>query len=230
MRSPAAPSAPALRFLALRPSLWAVLASIALAGAVTADVLAGGVLTRLDHQISHLTRDVWGLRFRPWPSRGLRLLTYFGQRGPILGVALPFAAWLAWRLRRIEPLVRLGAALVLLAVSVYALKFGIGRDAPPVDALHSTTGQSFPSGHLANAVLVWGLLAWLAARHAAVVPPRIGAALDVVRLGGPLLVVIGMTLLDYHWLSDFLAGAAIGVVLLWIVTWPIPSLDGPDRP
>lgn len=218
------PTDPALapRRIPLRPPVWTVLACIAIVIAVTADVLAGGLLTRLDHQISHLTRDDWGLRFRTWPRRGLRVLTLFGQRGPILIVAAPLVLWLAWRTRRVEPLARLLAALVLLAGSVYALKFGIGRDAPPTDGLHTATGQSFPSGHLANAVLVWGLLAWLAARNASVVPALAARALSVVRIAGPALVVVGMTLLDYHWLSDFIAGAALGVVLLWIVTWPLP--------
>lgn len=216
-----------LRRLPLRPPVWAVLVSVVLVAAVTADVLAGGLLTRLDHQISHVTRDVWGLRFRTWPRRGLRFLTLFGQRGPILFVALPFAAWLAWQARRIEPLVRLVAALVLLAGSVYALKFAIGRNAPPVDGLHTAAGRSFPSGHLANAVLVWGLLAWLAVRNGSVVPRRAAAALDIVRVAGPALVVVGMTLLDYHWLSDFIAGAALGVVLLWVVTGPVSRLDRP---
>ncbi|MCW2604321.1 MAG: Phosphoesterase PA-phosphatase [Pseudonocardiales bacterium] len=204
-----------------------MLASIAVGLAVTADVLAGGLLTRLDHQISHLTRDDWGLRFRAWPRRGLRVLTVFGQRGPVLIVAVPFVAWLAWRIRRVEPLLRLLAALVVLTASVYAIKFGIGRNAPPADVLHTKSGQSFPSGHVANAILVWGLLTWLAARHTAAIPKRVAAALNVVRIAGPLLVVLGMTLLDYHWLTDFIAGAALGVVLLWIVTWPIPS---PERP
>lgn len=197
------------------------------AAAVTADVLAGGLLTRLDHQISHLTRNDWGLRFQTWPRRALRVLTLFGQRGPILVAAVPFAAWLAWRLRRPEPLLRLVAALAMLAVVVYAMKLGIGRSAPPVDALRTDSGQSFPSGHLANAVLVWGLLAWLGARHAGVVPHRLAVALDILRVAGPALVLVGMTLLDYHWLSDFVAGAAIGVVLLWIATWPVPRLDRP---
>lgn len=200
-----------------------MLLSLAVVAAVTADVLAGGLLTRLDHHLSHLTRDDWGLRYRSWPRRGLRLLTLFGQRGPILIVALPFAAWLAWRVRSIEPVARLVVALILLAGSVYALKYGIGRSAPPTDGLRVAGGQSFPSGHLANAVLVWGLVAWLAHRYARAVPARLIAALDVVRFAGPVLVVVGMTLLDYHWLTDFIAGAALGVVLLRLATWPLPA-------
>ena len=31
-------------------------------------------------------------------------------------------------------------------------------------------------------------------------------------------VVLGMTLLDYHWISDFIAGACIGALLLAAVT------------
>ena len=40
---------------------------------------------------------------------------------------------------------------------------------------------------------------------------------------GPLLAMIGMLVLDYHWLSDLVGGAAIGVVLLGV-------LRGLDRP
>jgi membrane-associated phospholipid phosphatase len=206
-----------------------VAACLAVAVAVTADVLAGGLLTRLDHRISHVTRDDWGLRFETWPRRGLRALTLFGQRGPVLAIALPFTAWLVWRLRRWEPALRMGAALVLLTAVVYALKLGIARTAPPEDAIGTADGQSYPSGHLANAVLVWGLMAWLAARHADVVPRLVRRALRWAALAGPALVLVGMTLLDYHWLTDFITGAALGAVLLWIVTAPLPRSLRPSE-
>lgn len=183
-------------------------------------MLAGGLLTRLDHEISHIARQDWGLRFETWPRRGLRALTLFGQRGPVLIVALPFVAWLTWRTRRAEPILRLVAALLLLTTAVYALKLGLARDAPPHDGVRTDQGRSYPSGHLANAVLVWGLLAWLAGRYR-VVSTVLARWLRAVAIAGPALVVVGMTLLDYHWMSDFIAGAALGVVLLWVVTVPI---------
>lgn len=202
-----------------RPAGWLAVLAVLVVGAVAADVLAGGLLTRLDHQVSHVMRD-WGLRDMTWPRRGLRLLTFFGQRGPVLAVAIPLTGWIAWRARSMEPLARLAVALVLLTCCAYALKLGLRRDAPPVDGLGTGTGRSFPSGHLANSVLVWGLLAWLGARDAWATPACLRRALLIVRIAGPVLVVIGMTLLDYHWISDFVAGAALGVVLLWAATLP----------
>jgi undecaprenyl-diphosphatase len=109
-------------------------------------------------------------------------------------------------------------ALLALTAAVYAFKDALHRTAPPVDVLHTADGASFPSGHLANAVLIWGLL-WSCA-HVSEVPSALTRVLSVVRIVGPVAVVVGMTLLDYHWISDFIAGACIGVILLAGATHP----------
>lgn len=209
-----------------RPPWWLALIGVAVAIAVLADVLNGGLLVSLDHAISRGMVDV-GLR-ETWAYQAIYPLTWFGQRAPVLVVALGLTGWLSYRARSAEPLIRLAIALLLLTVVVYALKYGVGRDAPPADALHSGAGgTSFPSGHVANAILVWGLLAWLCARDArsrpVPLPWHLPEVVSVVRLAGPLAVVLGMTLLNFHWLSDFLAGAGIGVALLWAVTLPVPA-------
>ena len=123
----------------------------------------------------------------------------------MLIVTIPASLYLCWRARSVDRSCATSVALVALTVVVYAVKDGVGRTAPPVDLLHTAAGQSYPSGHLANAVLVWGWL-WWSARG---VDPTalLTRVLDVVRLAGPVCVVVGMTLLDYHWISDFVAGA-----------------------
>jgi membrane-associated phospholipid phosphatase len=80
-------------------------------------------------------------------------------------------------------------------------------------------GASYPSGHVANAVLIWGLL-WFAAQHDAV-PAQLRRVLGVVRWFGPVCIVLGMGMLDYHWVTDFVAGGCVGVVLLCAVTAPL---------
>jgi hypothetical protein len=47
--------------------------------------------------------------------------------------------------------------------------------------------------------------------------PRI---IDVLRWVAPFAVAVGMTLLNYHWLSDFVGGAAVGVLALAVASWP----------
>lgn len=209
-----------------RPPWWAALAGAIVAVAVLVEVLNGGPLVSLDHAVSR-TMDDWGLR-RGWAYNAIYPLTWLGQRGPVLVVSAALTSWLSYRARSPRPLIRLAVALLMLTAVVYAMKFGVGRDAPPADALHSGAGgTSFPSGHVANAIVVWGLIAWLCVRDAraqpAPLPWRATQVLAVVRLLGPVAVVVGMTLLNFHWISDFIAGAGVGMALLWVVTLPVPD-------
>jgi undecaprenyl-diphosphatase len=66
-----------------------------------------------------------------------------------------------------------------------------------------------------NAVVMWGLAAWLAADYGA--PEVVRRMLDRLRYAAPVLTAAGMLLLNYHWLSDLVAGGAVGVVLLWVL-------------
>ena len=153
------------------------------------------------------------------PGSLIYLLTFFGQRGPVLIVTVPTVAYLVWRARSVEPLLRYAVALVALTVVVYGLKDAVGRTAPTLDLVRTSAGASYPSGHVANAVLMWGLLWWLAREAAR--DRMLTAVLVVVWVLGPVCVVVGMTLLDFHWISDYIAGAAIGAILLALVTHPV---------
>lgn len=197
--------------------------------AVTVILLTGGFLLGWDHAISHVFR-AWGVRDDPWPLRFTYLLTLPGQRGTVLLISAPTIGWLVWRGRSLDPVVRYVAALVLLTVTVYALKAATGRFAPPVDGFHTTTGASFPSGHVANAILVWGLLVFCATRVVGT-PRWLRRTTRRVAAIAPVAVVVGMTILDYHWLTDFVAGACLGVLLLRVVELPVwNTLVGPlDR-
>jgi PAP2 superfamily len=65
----------------------------------------------------------------------------------------------------------------------------------------------FPSGHTANAVAVWGTLAYLATRHRRAA----GAAAGVMALAIGLATVY----LGTHWVSDVLGGWAAGAWCCW---------------
>lgn len=211
----AAPPAPAARRRAAArpPGPIAVLLSAAVVIWLSADVLNGGWWVRADEWTSDLVRRI-GIRQTFWPKVGVYAFTQLGARGAVLALFVPFVLVLAsWR-RSWQPLLRFGAALVLLTVTVYAFKYGVGRAAPPLHRIHAE-GQSFPSGHAPNAVLMWGLGAWLAAEYD--MPERLRRCLDVLRYAAPVLTCFAMLLLDYHWLTDLLAGLAIGVLLLRVL-------------
>jgi membrane-associated phospholipid phosphatase len=184
------------------------------------DIDHHGVLWHVDRSVSRQMLD-WDLRDDHTAKMWLSLLVRFGNRFYVLLVSIPVTLYLTWRARRSEFLLRYILALVALTVAVYALKFTVTRYPPVIKVGETNRSISFPSGHLANAVLSPGLMAWSAVRAGA--PVWLSRALQALQVVAPLAVVVGMTLLDYHWISDFVGGACLGVVLLVLVQLPIWS-------
>lgn len=198
-----------------RPPWWLVLAALAVAALITADLLTGGVLERLDLRISHLIGS-WGLR----DSAGYPVVwavTQLGGRVTILAVLAVLVAYLAWRRRTWVPLARVLLALGTLTVGVYALKHGTGRTAPghPLEVFFHADGASFPSGHVANAVIMWGVARWLAVEYE--LPARVQRTFYWLSIVAPIATGLSMVSLDFHWVTDAVVGGAVGIVLLGVV-------------
>lgn len=176
-------------------------------------------LVRLDWQV---------MFFRPyqqWPSIHAFLDYYvvLGQRGPTAVMVAAWLGWRSWRQHTLRPLLTLGASLLLLNATVGAAKIGMGRLGPHyATAIGSNEmglgGDIFPSGHTANAVVTWGILAYLAST------PRarrwLSALSAVVSLGVGLTTVY----LGTHWLSDVLLGWAAGLLVLLALPWCEPLI------
>lgn len=196
------------------PLRWPGVAIAAIVAAwITIDVVQRGPWTRLDAHASHTIRG-WQLFLVPYPRDVVYPLTMFGQRVTILVTVGGFCLVLAFVRRTWQPIFRFAVALALLTVVIYAFKFGIGRTAPPLDTLYAD-GASYPSGHVPNAILMWGLVGWLAVEYEVVGWLR--ELTNVLRFFAPFCAFLGMALLDYHWLSDLVAGVAFGVILLRIL-------------
>jgi membrane-associated phospholipid phosphatase len=201
--------------IGLVPTWLVALAAIILI-ATTIDIHQHGAFWSFDHTVSRsmLRLDVRG---HVWPKRLVYLLTLPGQRGTVLIFTIPAVLYLAGRARSVAPIARYVLALILMTVVVYLVKDYVNRPAPTAPA-GTHGGASYPSGHVANALLIWGVVWWSA--RAVDATALLTRALNIVRLAGPVLVAIGMTLLDYHWISDYVGGATIAVILLAVVTWP----------
>ncbi|HKC27210.1 MAG TPA: phosphatase PAP2 family protein [Jatrophihabitans sp.] len=150
----------------------------------------------------------------------LNAYVMFGQRGPSTLAFLPVLLWAAWRRRSTQPLVLLGTALLLLNVSVGVVKYAIGRVGPfraPAADVHKIFdgGNIFPSGHAANAVVLYGVVAWVIASFG----PRWRKAAIIAATF--LSVTVGLTTiyLRTHWFTDIIGGwLAGGLVLLGLPT------------
>ncbi|MET7620239.1 phosphatase PAP2 family protein [Streptomyces sp. NPDC005408] len=187
--------------------------------AIVVAVLASTWLVIIDWKV---------MLFRPyqqWPELHA-FLDYFvvlGQRGPTAVMVAAWLGWRSWRQHTLRPLLALGAALLLLNATVGAVKIGLGRLGPHYateigSAELFAGGDIFPSGHTANAVVTWGILAYLATTPRA--RRYLSALSAVVSLGVGLTTVY----LGTHWLSDVLLGWAAGLLILLALPWCEPLI------
>ena len=198
-----------------RPPWWLVVTALLVGTAVTADLLAGELLQRVDLRVSDVVGG-WGLRHSDaYPL--IWAVTQLGGRGTILAVLAVLVGYLGWRRRTWRPLFLVLLALAVLTVGVYALKHGVGRTAPrfPGQFFFHADGASFPSGHVANAVLMWGVARWLAVEYA--LPARAQWTFWWLSVAAPVATGLAMVSLNFHWITDAVVGAAVGIVLLGVV-------------
>lgn len=187
--------------------------------AIVVAVLTTSWLVRLDWQV---------MFFRPyeqWPQLHafLDYLVVLGQRGPTAVMVAAWLGWRSWRQHTLRPLITLGVSLLLLNVTVGAVKIGLGRLGPHYateigSAELFAGGDIFPSGHTANAVVTWGILAYLAST---VVTRRV---LSVVSAVVSLSVGATTVYLGTHWISDVLLGWTAGLLILLALPWFEPLI------
>jgi membrane-associated phospholipid phosphatase len=197
-----------------RPQRWLLTVAALVTAVVTADLLSRGRLERLDLRVSEVVSS-WGIQGSSayWP---VWAVTQLGGRGFILLVLAGVVGYLGWRYRTVVPLLRVLVALVLLTGVVYGFKYGAGRTAPsyPGSFFHRD-GASFPSGHVANAVLMWGVARWQVVEFG--LPAPVQRTIRWLSIVGPVATGAAMVSLDFHWATDAVVGAAVGILLLGAV-------------
>lgn len=214
-----------LRARSVVPSGWWFDGLLVLGFVALTTVLWQGHLLFIDLAV----RD-WSDEHRPtalyWLARAGNLL---GQGGFFTVVALLLSLLLCWRRHSIRPLLPVVTAFVLTTVVITALKDWTDRaaphanhDIPPVlrPELFGSGGVSYPSGHLANALVWYGVLAlllstWLPLRWR-----------RLIRIAPPIILAITTVYLGYHWLSDTVAGILLGA-FLWRLIGRVPWDDLP---
>jgi membrane-associated phospholipid phosphatase len=145
---------------------------------------------------------------RPFLSAAARCVTELGAYYTLalLGIV---AIVLLYRRERGREAVLLFTLIVTGPLFVELQKGWIGR-LRPHDQEHLVATQSFafPSGHTANATLIWLSLALLLARSGRA-PALAGAALIAVAVG------CSRMMLGVHWPTDVIGGLAFG--LFWLL-------------
>jgi len=230
---------------AVRPRGWWFDLLLLAGFAALTVALARGHLLTVDEQVAD-----WAEEHRPIPLYVvLRVLNYLGQGGQVLmPMAIVLAGLVAWRRRSVRPLLIFAAVFVLTAVTIGPLKIWLDRAAPAFDGpdrlvlfnAHASgiEAMSYPSGHVANALAWYGVIAVLLnavlrSLDRPVLSPRAYLALRVLP---PAIVFCTTTWLAFHWITDSVAGLLLGLILTRLlarIPWdavPLPRLPrGVDR-
>ncbi len=196
-------------------------ACLALFSFIAEDVLDGGGL--ISHDEAVLT---WFVDHRSeWLITAARWVSTLGGFASLCIAGVAAGVWL-WS-RHTKPALAAAplVSLLLGGLASVVAKAVFGRDRPPV-ALHATTvgSASFPSGHATDAA---AFFIAVALTLALTVARRRWTKLLLVAGGAALAGLVGLSrlVLAVHWLSDVVAGWALGtavattvVVLAWVAS------------
>jgi membrane-associated phospholipid phosphatase len=181
-------------------------------GLITQQVLANGWLRRLDEWI--FERDILLVSPSSTPLI-IILIDDLGLRSVTAIVLLITAALISRRYKSWRPINLSLLSLLLLNLFVGASKLLFGRTKPHsgFDLFFTDSGLSYPSGHAANAILTWGIFAYLIYRYSHKGP------FEGFRLTWLVsLITAAVCLVSHyrntHWFSDLLGGLFIGASLL----------------
>jgi undecaprenyl-diphosphatase len=162
-----------------------------------------------------LARAIQEIRVAPWEET-MEVVSTIGEELPMAVMASVFFVWFLWKRQRAEYMV-FGGALLSLAVNP-VLKLLVDRPRPTEDLViiwRDAEGVGFPSGHAFTAIILFGLLYYLAPT---IIPWK--RAVPLLRLSCIMLIIlmgISRVYLGAHWPSDVLGGFLVGGIMLMLL-------------
>ena len=184
-------------------------------GVITQQVLANTWIRRLDEWIYN--RDF--LLITPGKTPTLVMLVDdLGLRSITALFLIITAVLIGRRFKSWRPINLSILSLLLLNLTVGASKLLFGRTKPHsgFDLVFTDSGLSYPSGHAANAILTWGIIAYLIFRYSHKEPfegMRLTWFVSIITTG----VCLASLYRNTHWFSDLLGGLFIGSALLVLI-------------
>jgi len=199
-----------------RPVSWHIRNAALAMGAftyITFDVLHSGPLTEIDATIARWRRP----ELPEWGDWVVYNLDHLGLRGLTAIFLLSLSVYLGRKFKTWRPINLSIISLLALNLVVGLAKLEFGRTKPRLQIdLLDAGGMSYPSGHASNAILTWGLFAYLAVKYSA--PSRFRTRVAIWAVGSVTTLVVFISLFrNTHWLSDLVGGVSIGTALLLLV-------------
>ena len=181
---------------------------------VTLDVINQGLLYRFDQYVAEIQRP----KLTGFTNFLILRIDDLGLRWVTASILLLTATLISRRFKSWRPLNLSFLSLVFLNVFVGAAKIGFGRckARENFDLCMFTDGMAYPSGHISNALVTWGLFAYIIFRYTHRAPFE---GLKLYWLVAVLTIAVGVASLlrNTHWFTDLLGGMFIGGAILVLV-------------
>jgi len=193
-------------------SLTGLALTVALGIILVGTVAIGALLIMVQHNTGLAHYDLGAARWggdhaTPGSTRFMRDVSLFGGTPVMIGVAL-IAALRQYMRTRTVAVIGLLTAVVLGQVLITNLtKLFVDRARPDIHRLTGFSGSSFPSGHAATAAATFAAIALLVGRGRS---RRMKAFLAAGAAFIAVAVATTRVLLGVHWLTDVVAGLAMG--------------------
>ncbi len=174
-----------------------------------------GMSSQFSSVITSIDMAVWEFFVgRPFMTGIAEVITQLGVAGVLLPVSAVLGVLVWWHSRSVVLAVQPFVSVYVGAITISWLKEWTNIARPPQEFwLASAESPSFPSGHAGNtAVFLTAVV--LVSRHVA---PRFNRHIAMVSFGVWLVMAWTRLALNVHWLSDVVAGGAVGVVLAFVV-------------
>lgn len=193
-------------------SLGGLLLTVSVATIFALSLVAGWVFDTLDNgggfaQFDEAIAEWGAANATDLSTFTLNLITDLGGTLVVTIVTLGVALYGWWRHRNFHVAWFLIAVVVTQALVNNGLKWLIDRERPSVSQLASWAGSSFPSGHSAAAAATYAGVALVLGLAAS---PRARAWLAGTAIAVAMAVAATRALLGVHWLTDVIAGLAVG--------------------
>jgi PAP2 superfamily. len=190
---------------------WPLIAMAGLGGfALITWLVASGVVFPFDQPLLDAARGL-GQYMDAW--RGLSESANL----PLIAIGIAIVVWLLLARRGREALLVIGV-LAAVTVGSEVIKQLVARPRPP-GYDESTVGivYSYPSGHVLEALTIYGIIAVLLWRSSA--PTLIRVVVPIVFAAIIVLVAIARVAVGAHYPSDVLAGLLAGIGFVALFAW-----------
>lgn len=181
---------------------------------VTLDVIYEGLLWRVDQFVADLNRP----KLSGLGEFVVLRMDDLGLRWVTASILLIMAALVGRRFSSWRPVNLSILSLIFLNLFVGAAKIFFGRckAREDFDICLFTDGMAYPSGHISNALVTWGLFAYIIFRYTHRAPFE---GLRLYWLVAVITIAVGIASLlrNTHWFTDLIGGMFLGGAILVLV-------------